>query len=152
MKKKTTSKSTPASPVSSASVAPLTRRTPAAVPAAIPAARPAAAAFSPLARAAASSVAPAVAKPAPAAAPETVVAVKVDVGFGNRVFVRGEGAGLSWEKGVPAACAASDLWTISLKDAAQPVRFKVLVNDEVWCAGSDYEVRPGQKVTLTPSF
>ncbi len=90
--------------------------------------------------------------PAPAKAPETIISVNVDVGFGNQVYLRGEGPGLSWEKGVPADCAASDLWTLALKDAAKPVRFKVLVNDATWSTGEDYEVIPGQKVTFTPRF
>ncbi len=83
---------------------------------------------------------------------ETIISVKVDVGFGNQVYLRGEGPGLSWEKGVPADCAASDLWTLALKDAAKPVRFKVLVNDATWSTGEDYEVAPGQRVTFTPAF
>ena len=84
--------------------------------------------------------------------PETIISVKVDVGFGNQLFVRGEGPGLSWEKGVPAECVANDLWKIAVKNAAKPVKFKVLVNDATWSAGEDFAVEPGQSVTLTPGF
>jgi hypothetical protein len=33
------------------------------------------------------------------AKPVTTIEAKIDVGFGNNLFVRGEGPGLSWEKG-----------------------------------------------------
>jgi hypothetical protein len=34
----------------------------------------------------------------------TVIEARFDAGFGNGLFVRGEGAGLSWEKGEPMIC------------------------------------------------
>jgi hypothetical protein len=114
-----------------------------AVPAAAPVARPAPAP---------TPVAVKPAAPAKAKLPETIISVKVDVGFGNQLYIRGEGAGLSWDKGVPAETVASDLWKIALTGAAQPVKFKVLVNDTTWSAGEDFAVEPGQCVTLTPAF
>ena len=91
-------------------------------------------------------------KPAAPAFPAIVIEVNADVGFGNRVFVRGEGSGLTWDKGEPADCVASDLWRFEIKEARQPVTFKVLVNDSVWSAGENCSVEPGAKVTIAPSF
>ena len=84
--------------------------------------------------------------------PVTFISAQVDIGFGNLLFVRGAGPGLSWERGLPMDCVGTGLWTVSVKNAAQPVVFKVLVNDLSWSSGEDYVVSPGQSVTITPSF
>jgi hypothetical protein len=81
----------------------------------------------------------------------TIIEVKVDVGFGNAVFLRGQGSGLTWEHGVPLACVDGCTWRWTQK-VADPVTFKVLLNDQVWSAGSDFVVAPGQKVEVSPSF
>ncbi len=88
---------------------------------------------------------------APAAVVTTITA-NIDVGFGNTLYVRGEGAGLSWEKGVRMACVADDRWSLTLGESARPVVFKFLLNDETWCVGEDYAVAPGTCVSLTPMF
>jgi hypothetical protein len=81
----------------------------------------------------------------------TTIEVKVDVGFGNAVFLRGQGSGLTWEHGVPLACVDGSTWRWTQK-VANPVTFKVLLNDQVWSAGGDIVVAPGQKVEVSPSF
>lgn len=83
---------------------------------------------------------------------KTIISVKVDVGFGNQVYLRGEGAGLTWDKGVPAVSSASDLWLVTLPELSGPARFKVLVNDSAWSLGEDYTVHPGQCLTIEPRF
>lgn len=85
-------------------------------------------------------------------APATVISARVDVGFGNHLYLRGEGPGLSWDHGVAMDCVASDGWGLTLKGATSPVVFKVLLNDEKWSTGNDYVVEPGQSVTITPTF
>ena len=81
----------------------------------------------------------------------TTIEVKIDVGFGNAVFLRGQVSGLTWEHGVPLACVDGSTWRWTQK-VAKPVTFKVLLNDQVWSAGSDLVVAPGQKVEVSPSF
>jgi hypothetical protein len=81
----------------------------------------------------------------------TTIEVKIDVGFGNAVFLRGQGSGLTWERGVPLACVDGSTWRWTQK-VANPVTFKVLLNDQVWSAGGDFVVAPGQKVEVSPSF
>jgi hypothetical protein len=97
--------------------------------------------------------APKAASGAPKSASEalTTIEVKVDVGFGNAVFLRGQGSGLTWEHGVPLACVDGSTWRWTQK-VANPVTFKVLLNDQVWSAGGDIVVAPGQKVEVSPSF
>jgi hypothetical protein len=100
---------------------------------------------------------PAAGKPAPAApasAPVsiTTVAARADIGFGNVLFIRGGGPGLSWDFGLPMTCQRDDLWTFDILDAAHPVAFKFLVNDESWSIGPDYIVEPGAQLEVTPHF
>jgi hypothetical protein len=100
----------------------------------------------------ASRIAPAPAAPRAVAASLTVINAKVDVGFGNSLFVRGEGPGLSWNQGLAMSNVTSALWTISLPRSSRPVTFKFLVNDEIWSSGEDYQADPGIELTLSPSF
>src|SRR5687768_1849243 len=71
---------------------------------------------------------PAVAAPAVKAVAskpvQTTISARIDVGFGNALFLRGEGAGLSWEKGLSMECVQNDLWRIVLTDSARAYSFK----------------------------
>jgi hypothetical protein len=49
--------------------------------------------------------------------PMTVVQAKIDVGFGNSIFIRGQGAGLSWDKGLPLTCIEGSAWVWSTRQA-----------------------------------
>jgi hypothetical protein len=84
--------------------------------------------------------------------PVTFVSAKIDIGFGNQLFIRGEGPGLSWDRGLPMECVEADLWAVTIKHATRPVRFKTLVNDLSWNVGEDYVVDPGQSITVLPSY
>jgi hypothetical protein len=97
------------------------------------------------------TAAPAVKKSAPKAV-VTAISAQVDVGFGNLLYIRGVGPGLSWEKGVAMTCVADDLWSVSLADAAGPVICKFLINDLIWCAGDDFVITPGTKMVISPVF
>jgi hypothetical protein len=110
--------------------------------------------------AAAASSGVAAAKPvrkAPAKKPavrttRTTITAQIDVGFGNALYIRGEGPGLSWDKGIMMDCVADDKWVITLSDAAKPVVFKFLLNDITWCVGDDCAVDPGASMTTVPVF
>jgi hypothetical protein len=82
----------------------------------------------------------------------TKITAKIDVGFGNALYIRGEGPGLSWDTGLVMDCAADAQWTVTISDAVAPVVFKFLVNDITWCVGTDYSVEPGASITLEPTF
>lgn len=106
------------------------------------------------------------AKPAPAMKPSanaakpsarqpesaTTISAKTDIGFGNMLYIRGEGPGLSWTRGVPMDCVAADEWTWSTKSANSPFSCKVLINDEIWSTGEDFVVPPGERLVCYPSF
>jgi hypothetical protein len=82
----------------------------------------------------------------------TTITAKIDIGFGNTLFVRGEGPGLSWNHGVALDCVDDDKWSITLPGAHRAVIFKFLVNDLTWSAGSDYIVEPGSAAVIVPTF
>lgn len=82
----------------------------------------------------------------------TTISANYDVGFGNALYLRGEGAGLSWDKGLRMECVTDQKWTISLGESARPFEFKFLINDETWSIGENYRVESGASVTLTPAF
>jgi hypothetical protein len=92
-------------------------------------------------------------KPAKKAGPQpTVIQANIDVGFGNTLYIRGEGPGLSWDRGQTLDCLKDDLWSFTIEAAARPIIFKFLINDETWCTGDDFVVEPGNKITLLPTF
>jgi hypothetical protein len=84
--------------------------------------------------------------------PATFITAKIDIGFGNSLFIRGTGPGLSWDQGLLMDCVGAGLWTTTIKQATTPVTFKVLVNDLSWSAGEDFVAEPGQSLTISPSF
>src|SRR5215212_4802422 len=57
----------------------------------------------------------------------TTINARIDVGFGNALFLRGEGPGLSWEKGLAMECIENDLWRIVLAESARSYTFKFLI-------------------------
>jgi len=109
-----------------------------------------------------STVAPKVKKPAaPAVAPAIVakptgsrvtIVANIDVGFGNSLYLRGGGTGLSWEKGVLLDCVSGSTWKTVISGVEKPLTFKFLLNDETWSTGADFIASPGDTVTVTPSF
>jgi len=82
----------------------------------------------------------------------TKISATIDIGFGNTLYIRGEGPGLSWDRGLAMDCVADDEWTISISDASVPVVFKFVLNDTTWSAGNDFTVEPGASIAITPTF
>jgi hypothetical protein len=82
----------------------------------------------------------------------TEVKAKVDVGGGNALFIRGQGEGLSWDKGRPLVCTDRSTWVWSTRRAGTGVVFKLLLNDRIWAAGADRVVQAGQRLEVVPQF
>lgn len=75
------------------------------------------------------------------------------IGIGNRLFIRGEGPGLSWEKGVPLQFVSIGKWRWETSDANSPVSFKLYKNDTVECTALGVQnLDPGHQQELTASF
>ena len=81
----------------------------------------------------------------------TTIEARIDVGFGNNLFLRGEGNGLSWNSGVPLQCVDGKTWRWSTQ-ATDNLKFKLLLNDAVWSQGEDLVAKPGAKVEIQPQF
>ncbi len=81
----------------------------------------------------------------------TTIEAQIDVGFGNHLFVRGQGAGLSWERGTPLNCVDGQTWRWSAK-TTEKLTFKLLLNDTIWAQGEDVVATPGKCVGIAPRF
>ncbi|MDG4583729.1 MAG: hypothetical protein P9E67_06520 [Candidatus Competibacter sp.] len=83
----------------------------------------------------------------------TVIVAKYDVGFGNKLFIRGEGAGLDWEVGVEMKNVENDVWVWTNNDLKKGViTCKFLINDDTWSAGENLFIPAGETSTVFPSF
>jgi hypothetical protein len=156
--KKPTKKTAATKPVivatTSTSTMPAPKAVAAAKPAVVPAAAVTAAPAKPVAPVVTAgpvkSAAPTKTPIVTAAAPITIEA-KIDVGFGNNLFLRGQGEGLSWDRGIPLENVDSKTWRLTVP-AKDKVQFKLLINDAVWAKGEDLVAVPGKKVEITPAF
>ncbi len=81
-----------------------------------------------------------------------LVAARIDVGLGNALFIRGEGAGLSWERGQRMTCVEPAKWVWLAKQAECRAVFKLLLNDESWAHGDNMVGEPGRAIEVTPRF
>ncbi|MFA6287734.1 MAG: hypothetical protein WC661_10155 [Opitutaceae bacterium] len=94
-----------------------------------------------------------VVKSGPSKSVVTVITATIDIGFGNALYIRGEGAGLSWDAGAPMECGAKgDNWSITLPETSKPIVYKFLINDLTWSAGPDYLAESGKKTAIKPTF
>lgn len=82
----------------------------------------------------------------------TTVIAKLDVGYGNNLYIRGEGAELNWEKGILMENTGSDEWSWSTGLAAGEIAFKFLINDEIWSTGENFTVAAGDTSISSPTF
>jgi hypothetical protein len=96
---------------------------------------------------------PEIAEPAVSADGATRLIVTAYIGIGNRLTIRGDGPGLSWEKGVPLSFVSIGKWRWETNDATAPVKFKLYKNDEVECTAlGERSVEPGAQQDLSASF
>ncbi|MBT3638321.1 MAG: hypothetical protein HN531_15405 [Opitutae bacterium] len=91
-------------------------------------------------------------KPKSSLGGSTSVVANVMIGIGNKPYLRGEGAGLSWDEGVPMNFIEIGkwAWTPTRKNAALTVQ--VYRNDEDPDNGGKIEVKSGEEIEITPDF
>jgi hypothetical protein len=83
----------------------------------------------------------------------TRLLVTAYIGIGNRLFIRGAGPGLSWEKGVPLQFVSIGKWRWETSEANAPVQFKLYKNDDVECAALGAQtLEPGHQEEVTAAF
>ncbi|MDR2737842.1 MAG: hypothetical protein LBB18_02770 [Puniceicoccales bacterium] len=68
------------------------------------------------------------------------IVADIDVGFGNFLYIRGDGCGLSWDKGVMMTPVDDRhwQWKCGCDSVNGCFEFKVLINDEIWSVGENY--------------
>jgi len=82
----------------------------------------------------------------------TRITIKYDAGFNNNLFIRGQGAGLSWEKGKQLKNVGANEWIWETDAPFKDCEFKVLINDQLYEAGENHRASGGQSMQYTPSF
>jgi hypothetical protein len=84
--------------------------------------------------------------------PLTIVEARVEVGFGNALYIRGQGDGLSWDKGQPLSLGFGGSWIWKTNKAKGKVLFRLLLNDEIRAKGEDGGVDAGKMIEVVPVF
>ena len=101
------------------------------------------------------SAAPADKKKASTSAKVEAATVTVNklMGIGNKPFLRGSGAGLSWEKGVEMEFQELGKWAWSAPaDSGEMVEIQVYRNDEDADRKGKYTLQPEQRLEISPEF
>ena len=83
---------------------------------------------------------------------KTSVIAQVDVGFGNTLYIRGEGGGLSWNKGIPMENISPYEWAFESQKKDGDLVCKLLINDEIWAEGENEAVAAGTRHICSPDF
>ena len=103
------------------------------------------------------------AAPDETAAPSSEAAISSDgatrllvtayIGIGNRLFIRGDGPGLTWDKGVPLQFVSIGKWRWESSEATAPVKFKLYKNDETESAALGTQtLDSGRQQEVTATF
>lgn len=83
---------------------------------------------------------------------KTKIIIKYNAGFPNQLFIRGEGASLSWDKGQKLVNVKADEWTWETTQNFSQCQFKILLNDQVYEKGENHLLNEGALIQYTPSF
>lgn len=84
--------------------------------------------------------------------PSTTIVAIVDIGWGSVLYIRGEGVGLSWEKGVAMTNTHPDRWEWKTVLPSDNIVFKFLINDHIWADGENLSVLTGGTSISSPTF
>jgi hypothetical protein len=83
----------------------------------------------------------------------TRLLVTAYIGIGNRLFIRGEGPGLTWERGVPLQFVSIGKWRWETAEATAPVAFRLYKNDETECTALGRRtLAPGRQQEFQATF
>jgi hypothetical protein len=83
----------------------------------------------------------------------TRLIVTAYIGIGNRLFIRGDGPGLDWDRGVPLQFISIGKWRWETAESTTPMSFKLYKNDDVDCPGlGALTLDPGYQQEVTAKF
>lgn len=74
------------------------------------------------------------------------------IGIGNKLFIRGDGPGLSWDAGVPMQFVSIGKWGWSTHEATGPVTIRLYKNDETPALSGEVVLDPGKHTEVTALF
>ena len=74
------------------------------------------------------------------------------IGIGNKLFIRGDGPGLSWDRGVPMQFVSIGKWGWFTHEAAGPIRCKLYKNDETAALTGEIVLEAGRHTEVTALF
>lgn len=82
----------------------------------------------------------------------TTLVATAFIGASNKLFLRGEGPGLTWEEGVPMQFVEIGKWSWTTTEASGPIRLRVMKNDEEEDKAGVLILEPGQTLEVRPDF
>lgn len=82
----------------------------------------------------------------------TRLLVTAYIGIGNKLFIRGEGPGLSWDRGVPMQFVSIGKWGWASHEATSTVKCKLFKNDDTAALSGEVTLEPGKHVEVTALF
>jgi hypothetical protein len=86
------------------------------------------------------------------AGPKSQIRINYDVGYANILYLRGQGAGLSWNKGLKLTNVKADEWIWESSEPFTSCEFKVLINDKEYEQGDNHTLTCGASMQYTPHF
>lgn len=82
----------------------------------------------------------------------TSVIATAYIGIGNKLFLRGDGPGLSWDKGVPMQFLSIGKWGWSALEITEPITCRIYRNDDEPAIDGDIEIQPMELIEISPRF
>ncbi len=82
----------------------------------------------------------------------SVLVVDALIGIGNKPYLRGEGGGLSWQRGVPMEFVEIGKWQWLAEGSTEDIRCRVYRNDELAAEGDEIVIPAGQRVSVSANF
>lgn len=83
---------------------------------------------------------------------QTRISVHALIGIGNKPYLRGDGPGLSWERGVAMDFVEIGKWEWKTMRAHAPFKYQVWLNDQKKAEGEPQIVEPGIGASVSPRF
>lgn len=74
------------------------------------------------------------------------------IGIGNKLHIRGEGAGLNWSKGIPLQFVSIGRWRWETDKATEPVACRIYKNDKLEAPVGALTLLPGTEQEISVSF
>jgi hypothetical protein len=88
----------------------------------------------------------------PSADGRTRLTVVSYIGIGNKLHLRGEGAGLSWSKGVSLQFVSIGRWRWETEEASGPVICRIYKNDKLEAPIGPLTLAPGSEQEVSVTF